>query len=76
MPTLAPTVHERLGRCGERVYVDGLVTGADVLLSVDGIEFPHAATGASHNFVVPALAPTAIVKAITKKPLGAIRINL
>jgi hypothetical protein len=32
MPTtLAPTVHERLARCGERVYVDGLVVGADVV---------------------------------------------
>lgn len=63
MPTLAPTVHQRLGRCGERVYVDGLVTGAEVVLSVDGVEFAHTATAHSHDFVVPALAPAAIVKA-------------
>ena len=33
MVTLAPTVHEHLARCGASVYVDGLVTGADVELT-------------------------------------------
>jgi hypothetical protein len=63
MPPLAPTVHESLARCGERVFVDGLVTGADVVLSVDGVEFALSAVGASHNFVVPPLAAGAIVNA-------------
>jgi hypothetical protein len=64
MPTtLAPTIHERLARCGERVFVDGLVTGAEVVLSIDGVEFTHIATGAAHRFVVPPLKQFAFVKA-------------
>ena len=63
MATLAPTVHERLARCGTRVFVDGLVLGADVVLSVGGTEFSHTATGASHTFTVPSLVSGAAVKA-------------
>ncbi|HJQ33112.1 MAG TPA: hypothetical protein VJ866_13070 [Pyrinomonadaceae bacterium] len=61
--TLAPTVHERLARCNERVYVDGLVTGAEVVLSVDGTTFSHIATGDGHTFIVPSLNAGAEVKA-------------
>src|SRR5687768_10896739 len=42
--TLVPTVHGRLSRANERVYVDGLITGAEVVLSVDGTEFNHFAS--------------------------------
>lgn len=69
MATLAPTVHERLARCGTRIYVDGLVAGADVVLSVGGSEFSHTATSGSHHFTVPPLVANVAVKA--KQDAGA-----
>jgi hypothetical protein len=45
------------------VYVDGLVAGADVVLSVGGIESSHTATTDAHNFTVPPLGAGAVVKA-------------
>lgn len=63
MATLVPTVHERLARCGTRVYVDGLESSAEVILSVGGTEFSHIASGGSHTFTVPSLAAGAVVKA-------------
>src|SRR5437867_2983978 len=55
MPTLCPTVHERLARCGTAVFVDGLVTGADAVLSVNGVECSITAPGGGYDFVVPPL---------------------
>ena len=46
-------VHERLAQCGISVYVDGLVTGAQVILSIGGVEYPFMATGNYVNFEVP-----------------------
>ncbi len=64
MPTtLTPTVHERLARCGKRVHVSGLVANATIVLSVDGIEYQHQATGGEYTFIVPGLRPGAAVKA-------------
>ncbi|MBI4279469.1 MAG: hypothetical protein HY660_13525, partial [Armatimonadetes bacterium] len=63
MSTLVPTVHERLARCGTRVFVDGLASGAEVVLSVGGTEFSHIATGGAHTFTVPSLVPGTAVKA-------------
>lgn len=67
MATPVPTVHERLARCGTRVYVTSLVPMAEVVLSIDTdgtiTEFTHTATGGSHTFVVPALVPGASVRA-------------
>ncbi|MBM4441529.1 MAG: hypothetical protein FJ027_14035 [Candidatus Rokubacteria bacterium] len=63
MATLAPTVHERLARCGTRIFVDGLVSGADVRLSIDGAETAFTATGSARHVAVPALVPGAAVKA-------------
>jgi hypothetical protein len=64
MPTtLVPTVHERLARCGLRVFVDGLVSGADVVLSIDGVDIMQTATGGGLTFVTPSLAPLAVVRA-------------
>ncbi|HVR99280.1 MAG TPA: hypothetical protein VMW27_21850 [Thermoanaerobaculia bacterium] len=63
MATLVPTVHERLARCNTAVYVDGLVTGATVELSVDGTPFSVTAMGGGHVFAVPSLTAGAKVKA-------------
>lgn len=63
MPILTPTVHERLARCNTRVYVSGLVAGANVVLSVDGNDFTHTATSGFHAFTVPPLNAGAIVRA-------------
>jgi dienelactone hydrolase len=63
MATLAPTVRERLARCGTRITVEGLVVGADVELSVNGTLFNYTATGGSHTFVVSPLDPNIPVQA-------------
>lgn len=60
---LPPTVHERLVRCAERVFVDGLVNGATVELHIDDSVFTATATGQSRNFVVPGLTPGSLVRA-------------
>lgn len=67
MTTLVPTVHERLARCGTRVDVDGLAPGADVILSVGGVESSHTALGAFQSFIVPL---TAGVKVKAKQDAG------
>jgi hypothetical protein len=51
--TLPPTVHERLARCAEQVFVDGLVAGAKVELHVDNMVLTATATGGGHTFSVP-----------------------
>jgi hypothetical protein len=61
--TLPPTVHERLARCGERVFVDGLVSGATVELHVDGAVFTDTVSGGGHTFTVPPLDAGAVVRA-------------
>ena len=61
--TLAPTVHERLAQCGTSVYVDGLVTGSHVILSVGGVEYQFMATGGDASPEVPPLQAQAEVKA-------------
>lgn len=63
MTTLVPTVHERLARCGTSVFVDGLVTGAEVVLDVGGVELTHPATGPAHVFAVPSMAAGDVVRA-------------
>jgi hypothetical protein len=63
LPVLPPTVHERLARCGTHVYVSGLITDADVVLTINGFDHHHVATGASHTFVVPSLSDGASVRA-------------
>jgi hypothetical protein len=45
------------------VTVNGLITGAEVVLSVDGTEFTHIATGGGHTFTVPTLDPGAVLTA-------------
>jgi len=64
-----PTVHERLARCSTSVYVDGIVSGANVVLSVGGVEQSQIVIGGAFSFAVPPLAPNAIVKA--KQDAGA-----
>jgi hypothetical protein len=61
--TLAPTVHERLAQCGTSVYIDGLVTGSQVVLSVGGVEYRFMATGSDAAPEVPPLQAQAEVKA-------------
>ena len=63
MVLLTPTVHERLARCGTRIFVDGLAAGADVELDVGGSVTSFAATGAGSNVVVGPLAAGAKVTA-------------
>jgi dienelactone hydrolase len=63
MPTLVPTVHERIARCGAHVYVDGLVPGADVVVSVDGVEHNVTAAGGALHLPVPPLNANTVVKA-------------
>jgi len=55
MSTLTPTVHERIARCGTLIYIDGLVSGADVELDIAGDIIPFVATGGAKNQVVPSL---------------------
>ena len=52
--TLPPTIHERLARCNEQVYIDGLIPGAVIELFIDSdrIEFV-AATNAQTLNVTP-----------------------
>ncbi len=57
MPILPPTVLERLARCGNRIYVNGLVSGADVVVTVGGVEHSFVAAGSSHVLNVPPLNP-------------------
>lgn len=56
MPTLPPTVHERIARCGEQVRLTGLVNSADVELQI-GSDPPisFSASGGSRNVAVPPL---------------------
>lgn len=61
--TLPPTVHERLARCGERVYVDRIKSGATVELHIDGAVFTAVVAGGSHTFNVPPLNAGAVVRA-------------
>lgn len=61
--TLPPTVHERLARCNERIFVDGLVTGALAELRVDGAVFSAIAGSGQHTFTVPPLNAGAEVRA-------------
>lgn len=61
--TLVPTVHERIARCNTSIYLDRIVHGADVVVSVDGTEFNATASGSSMRFPVPALAGGEIVRA-------------
>ena len=63
MPILPPIVHERLARCGERVFVDGLFPGATAELHVDDAIYTVTTGGSSHNFVVPQLNAGAVVRA-------------
>ena len=56
-------MHERVARCGERVFVDGLVAGATVELHVDAAVFTATTSGGSRTFTVPALNPGAVVRA-------------
>lgn len=55
MATLPPTVHERLARCGTRVFVDGLISGALVELDVGGTISTHTALAGVQSFIVPPL---------------------
>jgi hypothetical protein len=52
---LPPTVHERLARCGTRVLVTGLITGADVTVTVGGTSDSFVATGPARSVAVPSL---------------------
>ncbi len=61
--TLPPTVHERLARCGTRVFIDGVVPGATVELHVDAIVQTATVAGASRNFNVQPLTAGAVVRA-------------
>jgi dienelactone hydrolase len=63
VPTLPPTVHERLARCAEQVFADGISTGATVELHIDNAVFPVNGTGQGHTFTVPPLTPGAVVRA-------------
>lgn len=63
MPTLTPTVRERIVRCGTTIYVDGLESGANLVVSVDATEFSQVVTGGGVSFTVPSLAANAVVKA-------------
>jgi hypothetical protein len=71
MATLTPSVHELLARCGTRVYVDGLVAGADVVLTINGASQPAQTAGADGSlwFAVPPLQGGAAVQA--KQDAGA-----
>ncbi|CAN5538773.1 hypothetical protein BH23CHL4_BH23CHL4_15290 [soil metagenome] len=61
--TLVPTLHERIARCNPSVYLDRLVPGADVVVSVDGMELNATAGGSSMQFPVPALNGGEIIRA-------------
>ena len=52
---LPPTVHERLARCNERVFVDGIVPGALVELQVGTAVTSAVVASGGHTFTVPPL---------------------
>lgn len=60
---LPPTVHERLARCNERVFVDGIVPGALVELQVGTAVTSAVVASGGHTFTVPPLVPGEIVRA-------------
>ena len=47
---LPPTVHERLARCNERVFVDGIVPGALVELQVGTAVTSAVVASGGHTF--------------------------
>ncbi|NND63238.1 MAG: hypothetical protein HKN48_08595 [Flavobacteriaceae bacterium] len=63
MPTLVPTVHERIAKCGTQVYIDGLTVGADVEVDVGGAITGFNATHTSKNFTVASLVDGQAVRA-------------
>ncbi len=63
MPILPPTVHERLARCGTQVVVSGLISGADVTVTVDGTPHAFVASGPSRSVAVTSLSGGASVHA-------------
>ncbi|TRW46615.1 alpha/beta hydrolase [Georgenia yuyongxinii] len=63
MAALTPTVLERVARCATQVHVNGLTTGAQVVLTVDGATFTGTAAGGGHMFDVPPLAADAVLTA-------------
>src|SRR5215470_10534645 len=63
METLVPTVQERLARCGTSVYLSGLVSGANIVLSIDGVETALVASGAEMSVAVAPLPQGVHVKA-------------
>lgn len=64
MPTLTPTVQERLARCGREVYVDGIDAGAKVTLDVGGNRQSAVVPGGGgYTFAVPQLQANAQVRA-------------
>jgi hypothetical protein len=68
--TLPPTVLERIARCNDSVLLDRLVPGAEVVLSVDGTELSHTATGNAMQFPVPSLAGGELIRAKQDAGLG------
>lgn len=53
MPNLlAPTVGQRLAKCGDQVLVYGIMPGADVTLRVNASEHTQTVTGTAHTFTL------------------------
>lgn len=62
MPTLPPTVHERIAACNTHVFVDGAVPGADVELEAGSNTVSQTVTGGSRTFTVPELSADDVVR--------------
>ena len=62
MVLLAPTVHERIARCGTSIPLSGLVAGASVIVDVGGTLHTFVATGGGHHLPVPSLTAGDVVR--------------
>lgn len=61
--TLPPTIHERLARCNEQVFIDGLIKGAAVELFIDGDRIEFVAATNAQTLNVPPLNAGSVLRA-------------
>lgn len=63
MPTLPPTVHERVAACNTQVFVDGIVPGADVQFEAGPNSISETVTSTRRTFTIPELDAGDVVRA-------------
>jgi hypothetical protein len=63
MPTLPPTVHERVAACNTRIFVNGIAPGADVQIEAGPNSVSETVTSSSRTFTVPELDAGDVIRA-------------